>query len=179
MAGASSTSPARRTRRCDSVPTVTSRRWRCLRSRSPPPACRTRTFSRSTSWRRPAMTPMPITTTTSSSPSPAAGSTCCSDDRSPMGEATVDIRYGGWTRGLVAALLTASLMPLNSTMVAVAVPAIGRQFDQSPERVTQALVATYLIAAIALQSPGGKLGDRLGHWRGVGAGGGGGGGGGG
>ena len=82
-----------------------------------------------------------------------------------MGEATVDIRYGGWTRGLVAALLTASLMPLNSTMVAVAVPAIGRQFDQSPDRVTQALVATYLIAAIALQSPGGKLGDRIGHWR--------------
>ena len=69
------------------------------------------------------------------------------------------------TRGLVAALLTASLMPLNSTMVAVAVPAIGHQFDESPASVTQALVATYLIAAIALQSPGGKLGDRIGHWR--------------
>lgn len=69
------------------------------------------------------------------------------------------------TRGITAALLTAALMPLNSTMVAVAVPAIGHQFDESPARVTQALVATYLIAAIALQSPGGKLGDRLGHWR--------------
>jgi EmrB/QacA subfamily drug resistance transporter len=71
----------------------------------------------------------------------------------------------GATRGLVAALLTAALMPLNSTMVAVAVPAIGREFGDDPGRVTQALVATYLIAAIALQSPGGKLGDRLGHWR--------------
>jgi MFS family permease len=68
-------------------------------------------------------------------------------------------------RGLAGALMTASLMPLNSTMVAVAVPAIGRSVGHGPAAVTQALVATYLIAAIALQSPGGKLGDRLGHWR--------------
>ncbi|MDI6908906.1 MFS transporter [Nocardioides sp.] len=68
-------------------------------------------------------------------------------------------------RGLVGALLTASLMPLNSTMVAVAVPSIARTVGHGPAAVTQALVATYLIAAIALQSPGGKLGDRLGHWR--------------
>lgn len=67
--------------------------------------------------------------------------------------------------GLAGALMTASLMPLNSTMVAVAVPSIGRTVAQDPATVTQALVATYLIAAIALQSPGGKLGDRLGHWR--------------
>ena len=26
-------------------------------------------------------------------------------------------------------------------------------------------MASYLVAAIVLQSPGGKLGDRLGHWR--------------
>jgi EmrB/QacA subfamily drug resistance transporter len=56
-------------------------------------------------------------------------------------------------------------MPLNSTMIAVAVPAIAGTVDHDPATVTQALVATYLIAAIALQSPGGKLGDRLGHWR--------------
>lgn len=68
-------------------------------------------------------------------------------------------------RGLLAARLTASLMPLNSTMIAVAVSDIAHEFDQDPATVTQALVATYLIAAIALQSPGGKLGDRLGHWR--------------
>lgn len=82
-----------------------------------------------------------------------------------MAETTAATVPRSTTRGLVAALLTASLMPLNSTMIAVAVPAIGRQFHESPDRVTQALVATYLIAAIALQSPGGKLGDRVGHWR--------------
>jgi MFS family permease len=61
--------------------------------------------------------------------------------------------------------MTASLMPLNSTMVAVAVPSIAHTVDHGAATVTQALVATYLIAAIALQSPGGKLGDLLGHWR--------------
>ncbi|HWJ10262.1 MAG TPA: MFS transporter [Nocardioides sp.] len=73
-------------------------------------------------------------------------------------------RAGG-ARGLTGALLVAALMPLNSTMIAVAVPSIARTFDHDPAGVTQALVATYLIAAIALQGPGGKLGDRLGQWR--------------
>ncbi|MFL6089348.1 MAG: MFS transporter [Aeromicrobium sp.] len=72
---------------------------------------------------------------------------------------------GATTRGLVAACLAASLMPLNSTMIAVAVPAISRDVGHDPGTVTQALVATYLVAAIALQSPGGKLGDRIGQWR--------------
>lgn len=67
--------------------------------------------------------------------------------------------------GLVAACLSAALMPLNSTMIAVAIPAIAAEMNHSASVVTQALVATYLVAAIALQSPGGKLGDRLGHWR--------------
>ncbi|MGA8845981.1 MAG: MFS transporter [Nocardioides sp.] len=71
----------------------------------------------------------------------------------------------GRARGLAAALLTASLMPLNSTMIAVAIPDIARELDSDPAMVTQALVATYLIAAIALQSPGGKLGDLVGHRR--------------
>ena len=56
----------------------------------------------------------------------------------------------GTTRGLVAACLAASLMPLNSTMIAVAVPDIADHVDASPGTVTQALVATYLLAAIAL-----------------------------
>ena len=71
----------------------------------------------------------------------------------------------GVARRLLAARLTASLMPLNSTMIAVAVPEIAAELDHSRTTVTQALVATYLITAIALQSPGGKLGDRLGPWR--------------
>ena len=74
------------------------------------------------------------------------------------------------SRRLVAARLTASLMPLNSTMIAVALPDIGRELGHSVTTVTQALVATYLITAIALQSPGGKLGDRIGSWRVVGLG---------
>jgi MFS family permease len=56
-------------------------------------------------------------------------------------------------------------MPLNSTMIAVALPDIAREFAHSPGTVAQAVVASYLVAAIVLQSPGGKLGDRLGHWR--------------
>jgi EmrB/QacA subfamily drug resistance transporter len=71
----------------------------------------------------------------------------------------------GTVRGLGAALLAASLMPLNSTMIAVALPEIAREFRHSPGTVTQALVASYLVAAIVIQSPGGKLGDRVGHWR--------------
>jgi MFS family permease len=71
----------------------------------------------------------------------------------------------GFDRGLTGALLTAALMPLNSTMVAVAVPSIARTVHHDPTVVTQALVASYLITAIALHSLGGKLGDRLGYWR--------------
>jgi MFS family permease len=69
------------------------------------------------------------------------------------------------TRNLAAALLAATLMPLNSTMIAVAMPSIADRFGHSETTTTQALVTTYLVAAIALQSPGGKLGDRFGHWR--------------
>lgn len=71
----------------------------------------------------------------------------------------------GVVRRLLSARLTASLMPLNSTSVAVAVPDIAGELGHAPTTVTQALVATYLVTAIALQGPGGKLGDRLGHWR--------------
>lgn len=65
----------------------------------------------------------------------------------------------------MAALLSAALLPLNSTMISVALPDIALQFDRPTGTVTQILVGIYLIAAIVLQSPGGKLGDRLGHWR--------------
>jgi MFS family permease len=56
-------------------------------------------------------------------------------------------------------------MPLNSTMVAVALPEIARDVGRPPGTVAQAVVASYLVAAIVLQSPGGKLGDRLGYRR--------------
>jgi MFS family permease len=56
-------------------------------------------------------------------------------------------------------------MPLNSTMIAVALPEIAREFARPPGTVAQAVVTSYLVAAIVLQGPGGKLGDRLGHRR--------------
>jgi MFS family permease len=66
---------------------------------------------------------------------------------------------------LIAASLAATLMPLNSTMIAVALPDISVEFDRDPALVTQGLVTSYLIAAVVLQSPAGKLGDRIGHAR--------------
>lgn len=76
---------------------------------------------------------------------------------------TVPTTGGGYR--LVAAALGAALMPLNSTMIAVAVPEIGEEFGSDPALVTQALVTSYLIAAVVLQSPGGKIGDLVGHGR--------------
>lgn len=68
-------------------------------------------------------------------------------------------------RRLVAAGLAAALMPLNSTMIAVALPEISDDLGRDPSTVAQALVTSYLVAAVVLQSPGGKLGDRVGHAR--------------
>src|SRR3954451_18185646 len=88
----------------------------------------------------------------------AGGCFCCNDVRSPVSRARGRYR-------LTAAALAAALMPLNSTMIAVALPEISIHFNQDPALVTQTLVTSYLIAAVALQSPGGKLGDRIGHAR--------------
>lgn len=67
--------------------------------------------------------------------------------------------------GLAAACLSATLMPLNSTMIAVALPGIAEDVEATTGTVTQALVGAYLVTAIVLQSPGGKLGDRIGFGR--------------
>lgn len=67
--------------------------------------------------------------------------------------------------GLAAASLSAALMPLNSTMIAVALPSIAQDVGATTGTVTQALVGAYLVTAIVLQSPGGKLGDRIGYGR--------------
>lgn len=60
---------------------------------------------------------------------------------------------------------SAALMPLNSTMIAVAIPAISADLGVTAAAATTVLVGAYLVAAIVLQSPGGKIGDRIGHWR--------------
>jgi len=70
----------------------------------------------------------------------------------------------GVPRRLSGALLTASLMPLNSTMVAVAVPDIADELGHARTTVTQALVATYLITAIALQGLIGSEAGRITSW---------------
>ena len=66
---------------------------------------------------------------------------------------------------LTGMLLAASLAPLGSTMIAVALPSIGRDIGAEASDLTQWLVSSYLVTSIALQSPGGKLGDLIGHGR--------------
>ena len=66
---------------------------------------------------------------------------------------------------LAGMLLAASLAPLGSTMIAVALPSIGRDIGAEASSLTQWLVSSYLVTSIALQSPGGKLGDLIGHGR--------------
>jgi MFS family permease len=66
---------------------------------------------------------------------------------------------------LLALLLSTALVPLGSTMIAVALPAIGRELAADPAALTQWLVNSYLVVAIVLQSPAGKLGDLWGTRR--------------
>jgi len=65
---------------------------------------------------------------------------------------------------VIAVALGNLLVPLNSTMIVVALPLIGR--DLGADRVTLAwLVTSYLIAMAALQPIAGRLGDRFGRRR--------------
>jgi len=68
-------------------------------------------------------------------------------------------------RFITAIVLGATLTPLNSTMIAVALPAIGDTFRVSPSDLTLWLVTSYLLVNIVLQSPAGKLGDMVGRRR--------------
>ena len=61
---------------------------------------------------------------------------------------------------LIAAALGAALNPLNSTMVAVALPAISRDFGADASRVTLFVVTGYLIATLVCQMPAGSIADR-------------------
>ena len=83
-----------------------------------------------------------------------------------MSTPETDSRQAGLpAAALVGMMLAASLAPLGSTMIAVALPDIGRDIGAEASDLTQWLVASYLVAGIALQSPGGKLGDLFGHVR--------------
>ena len=64
----------------------------------------------------------------------------------------------------MAVTLAVALAPLNSTMVIVGLPRITDDFDAGLATAGW-LVTGYLIAVAALQTPAGKLGDRVGHRR--------------
>jgi len=63
---------------------------------------------------------------------------------------------------LLTAALAAMLLPLNSTMIAVAIPDIARDFGGDAGSATW-LVSGYLIVMVSLQPLAGKLGDRFGR----------------
>ncbi|MGZ3421109.1 MAG: MFS transporter [Polyangiales bacterium] len=65
----------------------------------------------------------------------------------------------------MALALASALSPLNSTMIAVAIPAIAKDLGTPVSALTHALVTSYLLVGIVFQSPAGKMGDRLGHAR--------------
>src|SRR6187401_268436 len=88
------------------------------------------------------------------------------NDAQPVSAPTLEQQADSLPRSaLTGMLLAASLAPLGSTMIAVALPSIGRDIGAEAADLTTWLVSTYLITSIVLQSPGGKLGDLIGHGR--------------
>ncbi|HYO75368.1 MAG TPA: MFS transporter, partial [Thermoanaerobaculia bacterium] len=69
------------------------------------------------------------------------------------------------TRRFVGLGLAALLAPLNSTIIAVALPTITGAFATTPALTTRWLVTAYLVVTIVAQSPAGKLADLLGTSR--------------
>lgn len=61
--------------------------------------------------------------------------------------------------------LAALLAPLNSTIIAVALPSIAGAFDSTAAVVTRWLVTGYLVVGIVAQSPAGKMADLFGYSR--------------
>jgi MFS family permease len=61
--------------------------------------------------------------------------------------------------------LAAVLAPLNSTIIAVALPSIATAFDASGAEVTRWLVTAYLVVSIVAQGPAGRIADTWGHSR--------------
>ena len=74
-------------------------------------------------------------------------------------------RFTGAERGaLVAAVVSGALVPLNSTMIAVALPDIAASTGVEAGR-TALLVTGYLVVMLVFQPLGGRAGDRYGHKR--------------
>src|SRR3954451_23428064 len=81
-------------------------------------------------------------------------------------DAASDGRMGMPPEGalLLTVALGAVLAPLNSTMIAVALPAITTELGAGAA-ATGWLVTAYLISMASLQPVAGRLGDRLGRRR--------------
>lgn len=71
----------------------------------------------------------------------------------------------GRGRAMTAMAIAAALTPLNSTMVAVALPVLGLEFGAPASSVTVWVVTAYLIATIVFQMPAGTVADRFGYAR--------------
>jgi len=69
------------------------------------------------------------------------------------------------TRIILALGLGAGLIPLNSTTIAVALPAIGVHFGADDSLLSQWLIVSYLLVSVLFLGPAGKLGDIWGHGR--------------
>lgn len=76
---------------------------------------------------------------------------------------TPETAQGPSPRGFAAIGVAAALTPLNSTMIAVALPAMARDFQAPPSSVTVWVVTAYLIATIVFQMPAGAVADRIGY----------------
>ena len=81
-----------------------------------------------------------------------------------------DSRSQSHTAILIAAAIGASLNPLNSTMVAVALPALSDEFAASASSVTLTVVTAYLVVTLIAQVPAGSVADRMGYSRALGIG---------
>jgi MFS family permease len=66
---------------------------------------------------------------------------------------------------LIALACSIGLVPLNSTMLAVAIPSIAVDLRADAGSLMQWLVASYLVVSIVAQNPAGKLSDRWGYAR--------------
>jgi MFS family permease len=68
-------------------------------------------------------------------------------------------------RLIAAVAIAAGLTPLNSTMIAIALPAISADFTVAPASVTAWVVTGYLVAVMSCQIPAGSVADRIGYAR--------------
>jgi MFS family permease len=68
-------------------------------------------------------------------------------------------------RLLAAVAIAAGLTPLNSTMIAVALPAMRSSFNVAAAMLTAWVVTGYLVAVMSLQIPAGTVSDRIGYER--------------